>query len=93
MIAPNARRLLEEENASKNLKADPEGIGEKDVEEYDLIVVMEEEHKNHLLAKYPQLSEKITVWNVDDPYHLPAGSDRRILREIKEKLRELSTSL
>ena len=54
---------------------------------------MEEAHKNHLLTKYPQLSEKIIVWNVDDPYHLPAGSDRRILREIKERVGELSASL
>lgn len=93
MIASNARRLLEKENGSKNLKAAPEGVGEKDVEEYDLIVVMEEAHKNNLLTNHPQLSEKIIVWNIDDPYHLPAGSDRRILREIKEKVKELSASL
>ena len=93
MIARNARRLLEKENASKNLKTTPEGIEQKDMEEYDLIVAMKEEHRDYLLKEYPQLIEKILVWNIDDPYLLPAGSDRRVLKEIKEKVRELSASL
>lgn len=93
MIARNARRLLEGENASKNLKTTPEGIEQKDMEEYDLIVAMKEEHRDYLLKEYPQLIEKILVWNIDDPYLLPAGSDRRVLKEIKEKVRELSASL
>lgn len=93
MIARNARRLLERENASKNLKTTPEGIEQKDMEEYDLIVAMKEEHRDYLLKEYPQLIEKILVWNIDDPYLLPAGSDRRVLKEIKEKVRELSASL
>ena len=93
MIAPNARRLLEAEKASKNLKRTPEGIEQKNMEEYDLIVVMEEEHKSHILKEHPQLEEKILVWNIDDPYLLPAGSDRRVLKEIKEKVRELCASL
>jgi len=46
MIAPNAQRLLERENASKNLKKSPEGIEQKNIEEYDLIVAMKEEHRN-----------------------------------------------
>ena len=93
MIAPNAKRLLERENASENLKKTPEGIEQRNVEKYDLIVAMKEEHRNYLLKEYPQLSEKMIVWEVDDPYLLPAGSDRRILKEIKEKVRELSASL
>lgn len=93
IIAPNAKRLLERDNASKNLKKTPEGIEQKNLEEYDLIVAMKEEHRGYLLKGCPQLSEKILVWNIDDPYLLPAGSDRRILKEIKEKVRELSASL
>lgn len=92
-VAPNAKRLLERENASKNLKKTPEGIEQKNVEEYDLIVAMKEEHRDYLLKEYPQLSEKVIVWDIDDPYLLPAGSDRRILKEIREKVRELSASL
>ncbi len=92
MIAPNAKRLLERENASKNLKKTPEGIEQKNVEEYDLIVAMKEEHRHHLVKEHPPLSDKMIVWDIDDPYLLPAGSDRRILEEIKEKVRELSAS-
>ncbi|MFQ6064147.1 MAG: low molecular weight phosphatase family protein [Candidatus Bathyarchaeia archaeon] len=92
-IAPNARTLLERENASENLKETPEGVEQKKVEEYDLIVAMKNEHRDHLLKYYPQVSEKILVWNIDDPYFLPAGSDRRILKEIREKVKELSAGL
>ena len=93
MIAPNAKRLLERMNAAKNLKKTPEGVDQKDLEEYDLIVAMEEGHKNHIINKHPHLKEKIIIWNIDDPYFLPAGSDRRILEEIEENVRELSASL
>jgi protein-tyrosine-phosphatase len=92
-IAPNARRLLEGENASRNLKKTPEGIEQKNIGEYDLIVAMKEEHRDYLLKEYPQLNEKILVWDIDDPYFLPAVSDRRILKEIKEKVRGLSASV
>ena len=93
IVAPNAKRLLERENASKKLKKTPEGIVQRNVEEYDLIVAMKEEHRHYLVKEYPQLNEKILVWNIDDPYLLPAGSDKRILKEIEEKVRELSTRL
>jgi protein-tyrosine phosphatase len=93
MIAPNVKRLLESENASKNLKNTPEGTEQKNLEECELIVAMKEEHRDHLVKEYPQLSEKILVWDIDDPLFLPAGSDRKILREIKEKVRELADSL
>jgi len=54
---------------------------------------MEEEHKNHIVHKHSHLKEKIIIWNIDDPYFLPTGSDRRILKEIDENVRELSASL
>ena len=92
-IAPKAKKLLEMESASKNLKKTPEGIEQKNMEEYDLIVAMKEEHRDYLLKEHPQLIEKILVWDIDDPYFLPAGSDRRILKEIEEKVRELSAAL
>ncbi|MDH5460648.1 MAG: low molecular weight phosphatase family protein [Candidatus Bathyarchaeota archaeon] len=91
-IAPNAKRLLEKMNAAKNLKT-PEGVNQKNLEEYDLIVAMKEEHNNHIINKHPHLKEKIIIWNIDDPYFLPTGSDRRILKEIEENVRELSASL
>jgi len=92
-IAPNATKLLKKMNAAKKLKKIPEGVDQKNLEEYDLIVAMGEEHKNHVIRKHPYLKGKIIIWNIDDPYFLSAGSDRRILREIEENVRELSASL
>jgi len=92
-IAPNAKRLLERMNAARNLKKTPEGVDQKNLEEYDFIVAMEEEHKNHIINMHSHLKEKIIIWNIDDPYFLPTGSDRRILKEIEESVRELSASL
>jgi len=93
MIAPNAKKLLERMNATRNLKKTPEGVDQKNLEEYDLIVAMAEEHNKHIINTHPYLKEKIIIWNIDDPYFLPAGTDRRILKEIQENVRELSASL
>ena len=93
MIAPNAKKFLERENALKNLKGTPEGIEQKNVGEYDLIIVMKENHKSEILKRYPQTLGRIWVWNIDDPIYLPYGSDREVFEEIKRKVTELAESL
>ena len=92
-IASNAKRLLEEEDASENLKKTPEGIEKKNLEEYDLIVAMKERHKNEVLQQFPQVKGKIRVWDINDPIYLPSGSDREILQEIKRRVAELAKSI
>ncbi|NIP67589.1 hypothetical protein GWM83_05425, partial [Candidatus Bathyarchaeota archaeon] len=71
----------------------PEGIDQNELGDFHLVVAMKEEHKRHLLARHPQLSERIIVWDIDDPLFLPEGYDRKIMEEIKEKVSELSASL
>lgn len=92
-IAHNAIAFLEEADALENLKKRPKGIEHKNLEEYDLIVVMKEHHKNEILQQYPQVKDKIQVWNIDDPIYLPPGSDRKIFQEIKKKVIELAESI
>ncbi|MEA2089789.1 MAG: hypothetical protein U9O89_03410 [Thermoproteota archaeon] len=92
-IAPNAKELLEGENAAEGLKKIPEWVGEKNLDEYDLIIVMEERHKQQILMFHPQVRNKITVWDVEDPIYLPAGSDKIVLEEIKKKVKKLAASL
>jgi len=92
-IAFNAKRLLEEEGALEKLKERPEGIEQKNLEEYNLIVVMKEHQKNEILQRHPQVKDKILVWDVDDPIYLPAGSDREVLQEIKRRVEELAESI
>jgi protein-tyrosine-phosphatase len=92
-IASNAKRLLEEKGALKNLKQKPEGIRQKNLKEYELIVVMKEHHKNEILQRHPQVKDKILVWDIDDPIYLPAGSEREVVQEIKKKVEELAESI
>ena len=92
-IAENAKRLLEKENALGNLKSEPEGIEEKDVEGYDLIIVMKEEHKQVIIDGWPKTENKILVWNIDDPIYLPSGSSRKIFAKIKSKVLEMARTL
>jgi len=90
MIASNARRFLEKENALKNLKGAPEGIDQKNLEKYNLIIAMKQNHKNEILRQYPQMEDRIQVWNIDDPIYLPYGSDKKVFEEIKRKVLELA---
>jgi len=93
MIAPNAKKFLERENALEKLKRTPEGIDQKNLEKYDLIVAMKQNHKNEILRRYPQMEDRIEVWNIDDPIYLPYGSDEEVFEEIKRKVIELAESI
>ncbi|MGQ9460009.1 MAG: arsenate-mycothiol transferase ArsC [Candidatus Bathyarchaeaceae archaeon] len=93
MIASNAKKFLERENALEKLKRMPEGIDEKNLEEYDLIVAMKQNHKNEILRRFPQMEDRIEVWNIDDPIYLPYGSDEEVFEEIKRKVIELAKSI
>jgi len=93
MIAPNAKKFLERENALEKLKITPEGIDQKNLEEYDIIVAMKQNHKNEILRRYMQMEDRIEVWNIDDPIYLPYGSDEEVFEEIKRKVIELAESI
>jgi len=89
-IASNAKRLLEKEKALGYLKGSPEGIDEKRMEEYDRIIAMEEEHSRIILEGHPRVQDKVEVWNIEDPYFLPPGHDKKIFEEIKRKVMKLA---
>ena len=93
MIASNAKKFLVKENALKNLKEAPEGIDQKNLEEYAIIIAMKQNHKNEILRRYPQMDDRIEVWNIDDPIYLPHGSDKEVFEEIKRKVLELAESI
>lgn len=91
-ISQAAKEYLARENALKYVKQAPEGLDNKNPDEYDLIVTMTQEHKTIILDKCPQCESKIVVWNIDDPYFLPHGYTRKIFKQIKGKVRELANS-
>jgi protein-tyrosine-phosphatase len=93
MIAIVAKEYLVRKNADQYLKKTPEGLSEKGLDKYDLIVTMESRHKDVILRKCPECENKIVVWNVDDPYFLPTEYAERIFNQIKDKIAELANSL
>jgi len=92
-ISEAAKRYLAKENALKFLKHSPEGLDDKNLESYDMIITMEPRHKEAVLRKCEQCRSKITVWNIDDPYFLPHGNTENIFAQIKQKVEDLSNSL
>ena len=91
-ISGAAREYLAKENAEQYLKKFPEGLDQKELNEYDLIIAMEPHHKDAILDKCPECENKIVVWNIDDPYFLPLGQTE-IFEQIKNRVAELANSL
>jgi protein-tyrosine-phosphatase len=92
-ISEEVAEYLAREDATMYLKKTPESMNDKQVNEYDLIVVMEQRHKDAVVIRFPECKSKIVVWNVEDPYFLPSRKADKIYRRIKEKVVELAGSL
>jgi len=92
-ISEEAREYLARENAEQYLKNVPESLENKQLYEYDLIVVMEPRHKDFVLSNCPRCADKIAVWNIEDPYFLPQERAEKIYEQIRRKVKELADSL
>jgi len=93
LVAESARRFLSRENAVEGLKECSEGIWEKPLNEYDIIVVMEVGHKYAIMSRCPECAEKIEVWDIQDPYFMSAGFEEEVFQQIKTKVIELAERL
>lgn len=91
-IAEEVKEYLKEENALNFLKKNPEGLWEKKLTEYDLIIAMEPIHRDYILELCPQCRGKIIVWNIPDPYLMNRDDMRNIFCQIKAKVVELASS-
>jgi protein-tyrosine-phosphatase len=92
-ISEAAKRYLAKENALEFLKPSPEGLDDKNLESYDMIIAMEHWHKEAVLKKCKKCKSEVTVWNIDDPYFLPHGNTEKIFTQIKLKVEDLANSL
>jgi len=92
-ISEEAKKYLARENAEQYLKKTPESLEQKDLNQYDLIVVMEPRHKDAVLSRCLECEDKILVWNVQDPYFLPPEYGEIIYEQIKQRVKELADSL
>lgn len=92
-ISQEAIRYSAAENAAKYLKKAPEGLDTKCLADYDLIIAMEETHKNAILEKCPECQSRIVVWNVEDLGFMPIEYVDTINEQIKTKVSTLARSL
>ncbi len=92
-ISVAAKQYLARESAQQYLKKAPEGLDSLRLDRYDLIIAMEQRHKDAVLDNCPECEDKVVVWNIDDPYFLPHGYAERIFNQIKDKVTELANSL
>jgi protein-tyrosine phosphatase len=86
-------KYLAEEDAQRYLKDRPESYSQKNLHSYDLIVAMEERHKEAIIGRCPQCTDRIIVWNISDPYFLPQEYTRKVFDEIKTRVQSLHKSL
>ena len=92
-ISEEVREYLTKRKAKQYLKRVPEGLYAKQLSEYDLIVAMEQRHKDYVLSRCPECEHKTALWNIEDPYFQPRGHTRKIFNQIREKVSRLASSL
>ncbi len=92
-ISEDVRKFLVKEGGEQYLKKSPEDLSSKQLDKFDLIVAMEQRHKNAVFSRCPECADRIVVWNVEDPYFMSQEDALRIYAEIKEKVAELSKGI
>jgi protein-tyrosine phosphatase len=91
-IAEEVKNYLARESAEQYLKKVPESLNEKPLREYDVIVAMEQRHKDAILLRCPECKSNVVVWNIEDPYFLEPEYAQKIYDQIKDKVLELAES-
>jgi len=91
-VADEVREFLRRESAEQYLKRGPESLGGKRLGDYDVIVAMEEGHRDYVLSLCPECRDKVVVWNVKDPYFMNREDAWKVYEQIREKVAELAKS-
>jgi protein-tyrosine-phosphatase len=91
-ISEEVREYLSKENAEQYLKKVPEDLESKRLKSYDVIVAMEQRHKDAVLSRCPECADRILVWSIDDPYFMSHDDAMRIYELIKRRVTELAWS-
>jgi len=92
-IAKEIKEFLRRINAEQYLKKGPESLGGKRLGDYDVIVAMEEAHRDYVLSLCPECGDKVVVWNVRDPYFMDKEDAWKVYEQIREKVAELAKSV
>jgi len=91
-IADEIKEFLRGENAEQYLKKEPERLDGKWLGDFDVIVAMEDRHRDYVLSLCPECESKVVVWNVKDPYFMDKEDAWKIYKQIREKVAELAKS-
>lgn len=89
-VSEEVRKYLEKERAEQYLKKVPESLVGKQLNEYDLIVAMEQRHKDAVLMRCPECKNRVVVWNIEDPYFLQGDAAKNVYDHIKLRVAELA---
>jgi protein-tyrosine-phosphatase len=92
-ISEEVRRYLSTESADEYLKRMPEDLTGKPLELYNIIIAMQQVHKDAILSRCPECEGKIVVWNIEDPYFMNHEDAERIYKQIEGKIEQLAKSL
>ena len=92
-ISAEVREYLTRRDAERFLKRVPEGLYTKQLDEYDLIVAMEQRHKDYVLSRCPECKHKTALWNIEDPYFTDKIDAEKIYEQIRVKVMELAKSV
>jgi protein-tyrosine-phosphatase len=92
-ISEEIREYLAKESAEQYVKRVPESLTSKRLRDYDLIVAMEQRHKDIVVAVCAECEQRTVVWGIEDPYFLSHKDAERTYRQVEGKVRELAESL
>ena len=89
-ISEGVKAYLGKEKTELYLKKTPESLENKRLNEYDLIIGMEQRHKDAIVIKCPECKSRIVVWNIEDPYFLQGEAAKEVYDIIKMRVTELA---
>lgn len=92
-VSTEVKKYLERKSADKYLKEKPENLESKQLGEYDIIIAMQQKHRDAILAMCPKCRRKIVLWDIEDPYYMKRENANKIYMQIEEKVKELAKSL
>jgi protein-tyrosine-phosphatase len=92
-ITKEAREYLMSEDAVQYLKKTPESINNKQLEQYNIIIAMEQRHRESVLKKCFECKNKIVVWNIPDKIFFLRRRTEKINNQMKKKVTEFAESL
>jgi protein-tyrosine phosphatase len=92
-ITKEAREYLMSEDAIQYLKKTPESIDSKQVEQYDIIIAMEQRHRDSVLKKCPECKNKVVVWDIRDKIPFLHRRTKKINNQMKKNVTEYAGSL